>query len=273
LARLFVRRLDRSGASRLGEERARQNGEERCAGETFFQVPASSHIASSDTAAATGPVDAHQAAQFIAEANARHDLQYKFGASDAPDAKTIAFWEHVRNAIQRFLETLGHLMEPVAPALPYILWGLLILVVALLLSPVVRLFLTSRFERFFARHNLRADDEWRPSAAAVAALLAEIDALAARGAYDEAVHLLLVRSVADINAFRPDLVRKHFSARDILSHPLLPDAARPTFAEIVRWVEQSFFAGVRVGKAGFDACRAAYVRFAAAEGLAPQGSA
>ncbi|MGN6423591.1 MAG: hypothetical protein ACTHLA_09810 [Asticcacaulis sp.] len=235
-------------------------------------MPVSSHIAASE-AAATGPVDAHAAARLIAEANARHDLQARFGASDAPDAKTLAFWEHVRDAVQRFFDTLGHLLAPIGPAMPYILWGLLILVVALILSPVVRLFLTSRFERFFARHTLRADAEWRPSASAVAALLAEIDALAARGAYDEAVHLLLVRSVADINAFRPDLVRKHFSARDILSHPLLPDNARPTFAEIVRWVEQSFFAGVRVGKAGFDACRAAYVRFAAAEGLAPQGSA
>ena len=124
---------------------------------------------------------------------------------------------------------------------------------------------------FYDVSGLRADAEWRPSQQAVAALLAEIDALAAKGDYDEAVHLLLMRSVADINAFRPDLAPRHFSARDILRHPLLPEAARPAFADIVRWVERSFFAGIRVGEAGFNACRAAYVRFAAAEGLAPRG--
>ena len=241
-----------------------------------FQVTQGSHTA--DGAASlsggplvSGPVDAQSAARLIAQANARHDLQSRFGASDAPDARTIAFWEHVRDAVQRFFDALGHLLKPIAPALPYILWGLLILVVALILSPVVRMFVTSRFERFFARHGLRADAEWRPSQQAVAALLAEIDALAAKGDYDEAVHLLLMRSVADINAFRPDLAPRHFSARDILRHPLLPEAARPAFADIVRWVERSFFAGIRVGEAGFNACRAAYVRFAAAEGLAPRG--
>ena len=65
----------------------------------------------------------------------------------------------------------------------------------------------------------------------------------------------------------PHLVRLHYSARDILSHPLLPEAARPAFRAIVQCVEKSYFAGLRVGKAGFDACRAAYMDFVRAEGL------
>ncbi|MBW8733419.1 MAG: hypothetical protein JF571_03750, partial [Asticcacaulis sp.] len=173
------------------------------------------------------------------------------------------FWRKVLEAIGRFFRGMGELFAPIAPVLPWLLYALAFAVVCLLLSPVVRLFLTTRFERLFARDALRAEEPWRPTKAAVAALLGDIDALAAQGLYDEAVHLLLVRSVADINAFRPDLVRPHYSARDILSHPLLPDAARPAFRAIVGWVETSYFAGVAVGKAGFDACRQAYVDFAA----------
>jgi hypothetical protein len=218
-------------------------------------------------AASTAPLDAQQAAHLIAQVNNRHDLQNRFQTSDAPDPHVIAFWSSVREALRRFLETLGHVFAPLGPFLPYLFWGFLILVLALLLSPVVRMFIASRFERLFARDALRADAEWRPSASAVTALLAEIDALAARGAYDEAVHLLLMRSLADINAFRPDLVRRHVSARELSLHPLLPEAARPAFAEIVRWVERSYFAGLSVGRAGFEACRAAYVSFARAEGL------
>lgn len=223
--------------------------------------------ASSTGAGASGLVDPAEGARLIAHVNTGHDLQARFGHSDTPDPRTVAFWQHVGDSVKTALNHLGHFLAPVGPFVPYILWAFLILLVAFLLSPVVRMFITSRFERLFVRHTLRPDAEWRPTASAVAALLAEIDALAVNGDYDEAVHLLLMRSVADINAFRPDMVRRHFSARDILSHPLLPEAARPAFAEVVRWVEMSYFAGIKVGKEGFEACRDAYVSFAAAEGL------
>ncbi|MDI7776512.1 hypothetical protein [Asticcacaulis sp. EMRT-3] len=211
------------------------------------------------------PLDAAAARHLIAEVNSRHDLQSAFGQSAQIDEKTIKFWQGLLKSLGHFFDTLGHLLAPLGPAMPYIAALVVIGFVALLLSPVVRLFLTSRFERLFARDHLRSETPWRPTQSAVAALLAEIDALAAKGEYDEAVHLLLVRSVADINAYRPDLVRKHFSARDILSHPLLPPEARPAFAEIVACVESSYFAGKSVDRAGFEACRAAYVAFAAVE--------
>lgn len=200
--------------------------------------------------------------------NAHKDIQTRFGHTPPPDPHAAEFWRKVFEAIGRFFRGMGELFAPIAPVLPYLLYALAIAVVCLLLSPVVRLFLTSRFERLFIRDNLKAEAPWRPTRAAVTALLGDIDALAAQGLYDEAVHLLLVRSVADINAFRPDLVRPHYSARDILIHPLLPEAARPAFRAIVGWVETSYFAGIAVGKAGFDACRQAYVDFVAAEGVA-----
>ncbi len=216
----------------------------------------------------TGPVDAAEARRLIAQVNGSHDLQTTFTAMPKPDLKAVEFWNRVFRNIGEFFEKVGSVFKPLAPFMPYILGALAIALIALLLSPFVRMMITSRFQRLFQRDHLRADAPWRPTREAVVALLGDIDKLAADGSYDEAVHLLLVRSVADINAFRPDMVRKHFSARDIRSHPLLPEAARPAFTEIVRCVEKSYFAGIPATRADFEACRAAYTAFIAAEGIA-----
>ena len=216
---------------------------------------------------AAGPSLAH-ARHLIDLVNKTHDLQTRFTAPDKVDPKTM-------EGLQKFFEGLGNFINATQALFAPLGWGLWVIlfllvaaIIGFLLSPVVQMFITTRFERLFARDHLRADAPWRPTKAAVTALLHDIDALAAAGQYDEAVHLLLVRSVADINAFRPDLVRLHYSARDICTHPLLPDGARPAFRQIVAWVEKSYFAGIPVGKAGFDSCRAAYLAFVAAEGIA-----
>lgn len=244
-------------------------------------LQAQSAAQSSGTAMSAAPslppapstADLTAAKRLIDQVNAHHDLQTAFASAPEPDKKTLEFLHRIMDGIGNVLHVIGVVFSPLAPVLPYLLYALALAIVVLLLSPVVRLFITTRFERLFQRHHLVADEPWRPSRAAVTALLSEIDALAERGEYDEAVHLLLVRSVADINAFRPDLVRLHYSAREILSHPLLPEGARPAFRAIVQWVEKSYFAGLRVGKAGFDACRAAYVEFVRAEGVGPEGIA
>ncbi len=211
------------------------------------------------------PVTLQQAKTLIHTVNAHKDLQTSFFNTPKPDPHAAEFWRKVFEAIGHFFQGVAELFAPLAPIFPYLLYAIGFGVVCLLLSPVARLFLTTRFERLFARDHLKADAPWRPTREAVVALLGDIDALAAEGRYDEAVHLLLVRSVADINAYRPDMVRSHYSARDILNHPLLPEAARPAFRQIVEWVEKSYFAGIAAGKAGFEACRAAYVAFVAVD--------
>ncbi len=202
-----------------------------------------------------------QARQLIHTVNHDKDLQSHFGHIPPPKPVHLEW-------LANFFKALGELFAPLGPILPWLLYGLAATVVVLILIPVVRLFINTRFDRLRDRDRLNADAPWRPTREAVAALLGDIDALAAAGRFDEAVHLLLVRSVADINAYRPDMVRPHYSARDILIHPLLPAGARPAFERIVGWVEKSYFAGIAVGKAGFDACREAYVDFVAAEGIA-----
>lgn len=219
-------------------------------------------------AGSAAPVDAAEAKRLILQVNGHHDLQTTFAAMPKPDLKALEFWRRFFRGVGDFFEQAGHVFKPLGPFMPYILVALAIALIAPLLSPFVRMMITSRFQRLFARDHLRADGPWRPTREAVVALLGDIDKLAAGGSYDEAVHLLLVRSVADINGFRPDLVRRHYSARDIRSHPLLPEAARPAFAEIVRCVEKSYFAGIAATRADFEACRAAYTAFIAAEGIA-----
>ncbi|EGF93545.1 hypothetical protein ABI_19850 [Asticcacaulis biprosthecium C19] len=235
--------------------------------------PVPDAVSGAVTGAVSGPVPGNAAGfqharDLIEQANKAHDIQSSFAPAVQIDPKTGEMWRKIFEAIGKFFGAIGDLLSPLAPIMPFLLYALGIGIILLLLSPVARMFISSRFERFFSRDNLKADKPWRPTKDAVVALLQDIDALAAQGRYDEAVHLLLVRSVADINNFRPDLVRKHFSSRDILSHPLLPEGARPAFRQIVSWVERSYFAGIPVGKEGFDACRKAYVEFVAAEGLA-----
>ncbi|ESQ75682.1 hypothetical protein [Asticcacaulis sp. AC402] len=208
------------------------------------------------------------ARDLIETANKRNDLQTTFVDAVKIDPKALEGWNKFLEGLGNLFKGAAELLAPLAPIMPYLLYALGIAIILLLLSPVVRMFIASRFERLFARDHLKADQPWRPTKAAVVALLHDIDALAAQGLYDEAVHLLLVRSVADINNFRPDLVRLHYSSRDICSHPLLPAGARAAFEKIVAWVERSYFAGVPAGKAGFEACRQAYVEFIAAEGIA-----
>ena len=111
-----------------------------------------------------------------------------------------------------------------------------------------------------------AAEDWRPDAAPARALLGDADALAATGRYSEAARLLLYRSIEDIDARRPDLVRPALTSRDIAALPAIPERPRSAFAGIAMLVERSLFAGRPLGEGDWRACRAAYEDFAFAEG-------
>lgn len=103
---------------------------------------------------------------------------------------------------------------------------------------------------------------WSPEAATARALLDEADGLAASGAYDRAVRLLLHRSVEDIERWRGDPLRPSLTSRDIARIDALPDAARAVFGRIVADVERSLFAGHPLGEADWTRARADYAGFA-----------
>ncbi len=109
-------------------------------------------------------------------------------------------------------------------------------------------------------------DVWRPAEEPARQLLDEADVLAGEGRFDEAARLLLHRSIGEIDAHRPDLVRPALTSRDIAGHPLLPTAPGAAFARIAALVERSLFARRPLGPDDWQACRTAYREFAFAEG-------
>jgi hypothetical protein len=102
----------------------------------------------------------------------------------------------------------------------------------------------------------------RPSARRAQALLEDADRLASEQRYDEAAHVLLFRTIADLESRRPRAVRPALTSRDIAALEEIPSPARGAFAAIARRVEHSFFGGRPLDADGFAACRAAYVTFA-----------
>jgi hypothetical protein len=111
-----------------------------------------------------------------------------------------------------------------------------------------------------------AEASWRPEAGEARELLGEADALAAAGRYSEAAHLILFRSIEDIDGKRPDLVRPALTSRDICALEQIPGRPRSAFARIAAMVERSLFGGRTLVSADWSDCRAAYEEFAFAEG-------
>jgi hypothetical protein len=163
-----------------------------------------------------------------------------------------------------WLKPLDDALSWLGPYMIYLFWGAVIIGGAIIAFLVI-LELKGIAWRFPWQHKRRpgeAEAEWRPDTTAAEILIAEADALAARGDYDEAVHLLLRRSVADIAGRLPDFLRPSLTARDIAGHRSLPGRARGAFAEMARIVEAGLFARRPVGRDGWNAARSAYERFA-----------
>lgn len=184
------------------------------------------------------------------------------------------------DALGRLLKPLGSLLRPIGrflawltehmPAAPYaliLLWGV---IVALLVTVALILYQRLRHGEWrLPRRRMRAgvpgeiDPEgWIPDAAPARAWLEEADALAARGRYAEAAHLLLFRSVEDIARRRPRLVRPALTSRELARADGLPGAARELFAGIARLVERSLFGGRVVDVDDWREARARYADFA-----------
>lgn len=166
-----------------------------------------------------------------------------------------------------WLRWFGDLLKHIAPYMKYVFWAGLVVVGLLILYAIAREAL--RLRKPVARPQgprLTADPPWRPDAGQARDLLAAADQLAAEGRYLEAAHLLLLRSVQDIQKHRPSALRVSLTAREIAVSPALPEAARPAFAGIARVVERGLFGGRPVDGDDFVACRSAYEAFALPEG-------
>ena len=191
----------------------------------------------------------------VAEAHARllrePGLQFEFEA--LPPPPTLPDW---LLAVFRFLGGLQPLFEVVFWAAIAGLAGLIIYFVA---RETLRHY---RSRRPREAHAGVVEPDWRPPAAKARALLSDADRLAAEGRFAEAVHLLLFRSIEDIEAKRPHAVKPALTSRDIFALSALPDAARRALGRLVAAVEWSYFAGRTVDASIFSECRRAYEEFA-----------
>lgn len=155
-------------------------------------------------------------------------------------------------------------------AMQIFLWVAAGLALAIILYWIFSFFRDRRFGREpkakYARGTRQDQAGWRPEEGQAAQLLDEAETLANEGRYDEAARLLLHRSIGEINAHRPDLVRPALTSRDIAGHPLLPAGPAASFSRIAALVERSLFARRPLGPVDWEDCRAAYREFAFAGG-------
>ena len=161
-----------------------------------------------------------------------------------------------------WLEPLARFFKWLAPAFPYLFWGVVALAALTALYLIAANFGGFEGWRWRKKKVLVDADAWQPEETAARALLSEAEALAAQGRYAEAARLLLRRSVEDIARRLPQFMTPSLTARDIAGADAVPDAARPAFAAIARVVEVSAFGTQAVSAAAWDECRAAYARFA-----------
>lgn len=166
-----------------------------------------------------------------------------------------------------WLRWVGEFLQLVAPVLQWVFWIGLAAIAGLILYAIGREILRLRAPRPKPdKAKAVVDVEWRPGAQTARDLLSEADALANGGQYAQATHLLLLRSVQDIEKHQPRALRVSFTTREIANLKALPESARPAFTLIGRVVERSLFGGAPVDSADFASCRQAYEAFALPDG-------
>lgn len=194
-------------------------------------------------------------------AEVKTDASYQFRISPSPPPQPPS-------AFGRWLESLfdwlGGEARPVVRVIGWLLIGALALFLLYLFVPVVRETVDNALARLRQRKGLTVagDQDWQPDSAAARNLLAEADALAAAGRFDEAAQLLLTRSLEEISARHPGLLKPALTARAIAAIDALPDLARTAFGRIAEAVERSRWARRALAEPDWQSARAAYEDFA-----------
>ncbi len=189
----------------------------------------------------------------------RADASIQYEPVVPPTEPEVPGWlQRLGDWLSEFFAPLGRFF---GEAWPIFKWGLLALAIAALLYFVYRM-----VEPLIGRHKAAPaeSENWVPEREEAMALLEDADRLASEGRFDEATHLLLLRSVSQIAAARPDWVEPSSTAREIAALPALPDGARAAFSTITQRVERSLFALRSLGAEDWHIAREAYASFALA---------
>jgi len=186
------------------------------------------------------------------------DLQFKL--TQAPPPPKPPDW--LIKLLEPLGKALGSGVKALAPVAPYIFWTGVALGAAFILFLIgQRLFAVKRGLVMGGLKLAGGETPWRPAPEQARALLEEADRLAADGQFVEAAHLILLRSIQDIQARRPRAVAISLTSRDIAGLEALPPPARVLFSGIAEAVEISLFGGRPLGREGYARCRDAYSSF------------
>lgn len=207
--------------------------------------------------AAAGPGGAGSSLESAHQALlARKDLQFTFDEAPLRQPRETPDW------LRALFDWLESVLRLPAATLQALFWVLVIVALAAVAFLILREIGALDFTGRAKKRAAPAEPLYRPDAETAKALLADADALAAEGRYEEAVHVMLLRSVEDMRRWRPRSVEPSFTSRDLSGLPVLPEAARTAFAAMAQLVETSLFGGRPVGAEGFAASRKAYADFA-----------
>ncbi|MFN4224720.1 MAG: DUF4129 domain-containing protein [Hyphomonas sp.] len=168
-----------------------------------------------------------------------------------------------------WLRAIGEFLDALGPFFQVMFWIAVAAVVAGLLYFIFGEAVRLRFSARKTPRHKNEDDvlvDIRPDAAAARSLLDDADALAREGRFAEAVHLLLFRSIEDIQARLEGGVPASLTAREIAGLGRLPDRAKRALGPIIEVVERSFFGGRAVDAGGWHHARRSYEDFAFGEG-------
>jgi hypothetical protein len=181
-------------------------------------------------------------------------------ASNAPD-------DPVREAAGRAIKTLDlQVSLPHEPAptdfMPNIhLPGWLIYVIAAVAAGLIAYVVLDMVQSRQARN----DDGWATTGGGLIGgadpaelSLAQADALAARGFFVEAMHLLLLVSLAEIRRRLRLEFADSLTSREILRRARLPEEVTGALRGIVTRVELSYFGGYPATQPDYETCRAGF---------------
>lgn len=186
----------------------------------------------------------------------KRDEKLQFDLPPAPEPPKLDW-------LESFFKGLAGFIEAILPLLKIIFFVGIGAIIALVLYAIAKVIYETRFKREAKEVIEEASPPlYVPDQDQARILLEDVDALAAQGRFEEAVHELLFRSIQDIDIHRPNTIRRSLTSREIAALKILTPATREAFATIGGVVETSYFGGKTIGKDEFDICRAAYAQFA-----------
>lgn len=169
-----------------------------------------------------------------------------------------------------FFQWLGALFDTLGPVFQFLFYAGLAAIAASILYFILRQIPNIRL-RGLPQKNAAASkadhtiSTKRPNEKKARSWLEEADALAREGRYSEAVHLLLFRSIEDIQSRRKQKIPTALTAREIEKIEGLPQRPRDALRPIIAMVERSFFGGHHVDADNWASARKAYEQFAFGE--------